>query len=136
LIFLFILLKSPCQKPRRQRRNQHTPSLTLATNETVPTWPHLPPNVRGLARLEDPTQEERLSRRANRDEEDNNDNDEGQEGDSSDEEDNEDGSNDQMKKSRWPMLKLQADRLVAKGQGKVCLPLNPFFLLLILKLFA
>jgi hypothetical protein len=60
------------------------------------------------------------------DEEDDDDDDEGQEGDSSDEEDDEDGSNGPDEEIEAAYVKLQADRLV-EGQGKVCLPLNPFF---------
>jgi hypothetical protein len=46
----------------RQRQNQHALPLTPATNENAPTRPHLPPNVRSLARLENPTHQERLER--------------------------------------------------------------------------
>jgi len=55
--------------------------------------------------------------------------------DSEDEEDDDGASNGEDEEIKAVYAKLQAD-LLAEGQGKVCLPLNLSFLLLILKSFT
>jgi len=89
-------------------------------------------NKRNRANSAPPSPERPRSRKARRSnsgrkivpESDEEDDDEGQEGDSIDEEDDEDGSNGPDEEIEVAYAKL--DRLV-EGQGKVCLPLNPFF---------